>query len=89
MASEAWWGAVSQLIQAVAKRNGLPSNNHADLRQTASWIGAEIENPELPVWYNRTFALHRNFYRIVLTHDEVEDRSTYAAALLDSATKFA
>lgn len=89
LASEALWGATSQIVQAVAKRQGQPHENHTDFRKTASWLSTETANPNLTSWYSQSFALHRNFYRIVLSHDEVRDRSTDAIAFLNAARPFA
>ena len=89
LASEALWGATSQLVQAIAKHQGQPHENHTDFRKTASWLSNETANPDIPIWYSRTFALHRNFYRIVLSHDEVRYRSTFAIAFLDAARPYA
>ena len=40
-------------------------------------------------WFQRTYELHQNFYRIIMTRDEVVVRSRFAVALADAARPFA
>ena len=89
LASEAFWGMVAHLFQAIAEIRGMRHESNLDFRTIRDWLIAETQNHQLNESYERTYQLHRNFYRITLTPEEIETRSRHALALADAARPYA
>ena len=89
LASEAFWGMVAHMLQAVAERRGMKHETNLDFRDIKDWLARETGNDEARMWFSRTYELHRNFYRIIMTHSDIETRAQYALALADAARPFA
>ena len=89
LASEAFWGMVAHLFQAIAERRGMRHESNLDFRSIRDWLIAETRNHDLNESYELTYHLHRNFYRITLTKEEIEIRAQYALALADAARPYA
>ena len=89
LASEAYWGVVAHMLQAIAERRGMRHISNLDFKVIKNWLIEETRNDDLDDWYFLTYRLHQNFYRIVMTRDEVEICSRLALALADAARPFA
>lgn len=89
LASEAYWGAVAHVFQAIAERHGIRHDTNRDFEVIRDWLVGEVGDDALFRWFRLTYRLHQNFYRIIMTHDEVVERSRFAIALADAARPFA
>ena len=89
LASEAYWGMVAHMLQAVAERHGLKHTTNLDFRDIKDWLVAETGDSQLHRSFRQTYQLHQNFYRIVMTIDDIETRSPLAIALADAARPYA
>ena len=88
-ASEGFWGMVAHLLQAIAEIQGMRHETNLDFRVIMEWLVAETGNGQLNRMFRQTYDLHRNFYRIVMTREEIEIHSRVAIALADAARPFA
>ena len=88
LASEAYWGVVAHMLQAIAERRGMKHDSNLDFRTINDWLINETQNEELEDWYSTTYRLHQNFYRIILKRTDIETRSQYALNLADAARPF-
>ena len=89
LASEAYWGVVAHVLQAIAERRGMKHDSNLDFRTIKDWLINETRNHQLDRWYRQAYRLHRNFYRIILTRAEIETGAQYALNLADAARPFA
>lgn len=89
VASEACWGAVAHMLQAIAERHGLEHQRNRDFDDIVNWLVGETDDHGLRFSYSRAYRLHRNFYRIVLDEREVRDDASYAMDLVDRIREFA
>ena len=89
LASEAYWGVVAHALQAVAEQHGIRHSTNLDFQRISRWLISETQNPELADLYRESYNLHRNFYRVVLTHQEVRRYSQYALRLADEVRDYA
>lgn len=89
VASEACWGVVAHMLQAIAERHGLKHQRNRDFDDIVNWLVSETDDQDLRLSYSRAYRLHRNFYRIVLHEREVEDDARYAMDLVDRIREFA
>ena len=89
LASEAFWGTVAHIFQAIAELRGMRHESNLDFRTIKDWLVSETRNPELNEAYERTYQLHRNFYRIIMTREDVESRAQHAIALAHAARPYA
>ena len=89
LASEAYWGIVAHALQAVAERNGIKHSTNLDFERINNWLISETRNGQLDYWYDMSYRLHRNFYRIVFKQEEIRDLSRHALALADEIRDYA
>lgn len=89
IASEAYWGAVAHILQAIAERNGLRHWSNRDFGEIVDWLIGETGDSQLLFSFARVYMLHRNFYRIVLDEHEVRAHARYAIDLADRIRGFA
>ena len=89
LASEAYWGVAAHALQAVAERNGIRHSTNLDFRRIIDWLVLQTRNDELPVWFQRSYDLHQNYYRVVMSQQEVHDLSHYALRLAGEVRDFA
>ena len=89
LASEACWGVVAHMLQAIAERHGLSHWSNRDLDDIVSWLVGKTNDHGLRFPFACAYTLHRNFYRIVLVEDEVQDNARYAMDLVDRIREFA
>ena len=89
LASEAFWGVAAHMLQAVAERHGLKHTTNRDFEVINNWLSTKIGNEQTMSWFRRTYRLHQNFYRIVMTREDIEFRSKFALDLADAARPYA
>ena len=89
LASEAYWGIVAHALQAVAEQNGIRHSTNLDFKRIISWLISETQNGQIRIWFERSYRLHQNFYRIVMTHGDIRDYSQYALRLADEIRVYA
>ncbi|MEM2123168.1 MAG: PaREP1 family protein [Candidatus Bathyarchaeia archaeon] len=61
-ASEKAWGAASQIVKALAAREGRELRSHGELHAFVSKLGEEIGDPEVRRLWQSAGMLHQNFY---------------------------
>ena len=73
-AGEKSWGAVAQLVKAVAAHRGWRHNSHDSLRQAIRQIASELpdQEEEIRLGLVSAEALHGNFYELLLDRRETE-----------------
>ena len=89
LASEAYWGVVAHALQAVAEKHGIPHSTNLDFRRIIDWLVSETHNIELEDWFQRSYHLHQNFYRIVMNQEVIRDYSQFALRLADEIRVYA
>ena len=89
LASEACWGMAAHALQALAESHGLKHRTNLDFRDIKDWLVAKTGEQQINIWFLRAYELHQNFYRIVMTREDIESRSPHAIALADAARPFA
>ena len=89
LASEAFWGTVAHALQGAAERHGLRHETNMDFRDIKDWLVDETGDAQIHVWFLRAYELHQNFYRIVMTREDIETRTQHALAVADAARPFA
>lgn len=89
IASEAYWGTVAHMLQAIAERHGLRHWSNRDFGEIVDWLIGETSDSQLLFSFARVYMLHRNFYRIVLDEHEVQANARYAIELADGIRGFA
>ena len=72
-ASEKAWGAASQMVKAVAAKNGLELRSHGELHKFVSKISKERGDEEIRRLWRSAIVLHQNFYENCLPEDMVID----------------
>lgn len=70
-ASEKGWGAVAEMIKAVAELRGWEHNDHAKLHQVVGRVVDEAGDKEIFDLFSSATALHVNFYEDWSPHNEV------------------
>ena len=63
--------------------------SNLDFRTIKDWLVSETQNHALGILFLNAYQLHRNFYRIALTREEIEFWSQDALDLADAARPFA
>ena len=61
-ASEKTWGAASQMVKAVAAKNGLELRSHGELHKFVSKISKDRGDGEIERLWRSAIVLHQNFY---------------------------
>ena len=89
LASEAYWGVAAHALQAVAERHGIKHSTNLDFKRAIEWLITETGDNDLNGLFQRTYYLHRNFYQIVMTPEEVRENSQHALRLADQIRTFA
>ena len=72
-ASEKAWGAASQMVKAIAAKNGLELRSHGELHEFVSKISRERGDEEIRKLWRSAIVLHQNFYENWLPEDMVVD----------------
>ena len=72
-ASEKGWGAVAEMIKAVAESRGWQHNSHERLRRIASALAEETGDREMSTLFRVASDLHTNYYENWSPWPEVRD----------------
>lgn len=72
-ASEKLWGAVAQMVKAVAERRGWRHDGHRALGQVVSRLAQETGDHELSRAFAAAQGLHFNFYENTWPRKIIED----------------
>jgi hypothetical protein len=71
-ASEKAWGAASQIVKALAAREGRELRSHGELHRQAVKIAGETGDEEIRILWQSAGMLHQNFYENWLPPEMVE-----------------
>jgi hypothetical protein len=71
-ASEKGWGAASQILKAMAAKEGKELRSHRELWEYASGLRIRYGDEELGVFWREANTLHMNFYEDWMPLEEVE-----------------
>lgn len=82
-ASEKGWGAVTQLLKAIADRRDWEHNRHRHYLRIISRLRAETGDGDIRRLFNAASALHENFYENEMASADVADGLEDVAALLN------
>lgn len=82
-ASEKGWGAVAQMLKAVAEERGWEHNRHRHYLRIASRIRAETGDGEITKLLGAASLLHENFYEDELQTADVSDGLNNVETLID------
>ena len=82
-ASEKGWGAVTQLLKAIADRRGWEHNRHRHYLRIISRLRAETGDGDIRRLFSAASALHENFYENEMAFADVADGLEDVAALLN------
>ena len=72
-ASEKGWGATTQMLKAIAQKQGWDNSKHSDITQVIWDLRQETGDEKLSVLYSAASTLHNNFYEIKYPADYVGD----------------
>src|SRR5438128_12531423 len=70
-ASEKLWGAVAQIVKAIAAKNRWRHSSHRDLRAAISRLREQTGDPELLDLFAIAEALHANYYEDYMRPEDV------------------
>ena len=82
-ASEKGWGAVSQLVRALALVRNMELHRHRDVSAFVDSISAEIGDPTIYRQFSTAESLHANFYEGYMGYLSVHDGLGQAQELID------
>ncbi len=71
-ASEKAWGAATQIVKAVAAREGRELRSHSELHREVARIAGEVGDEEVRMLWQSAGMLHQNFYENWLPGEMVE-----------------
>ena len=81
--SEEGWGAVVQILKAVAKQRGWEHTRHRHHLVTTSRLRSETGDADIRRFFNSASALHENFYENTMEVSEVAEGFDDVEALMD------
>ena len=87
-ASEKGWGAVAQMMKAVAETRGWEHGRHRHLHRIASRLRAETGDGDIRRLFNTAGGLHENFYENQLTVEDIEQDLADVERLLQKLEAF-
>jgi hypothetical protein len=87
-ASEKAWGAASQIIKAIAVKEGRELRSHAALWEYADILAEKIKDSEFRYLWRTANALHQNFYENWMPPREVEFSIKDIKNLIEKLKKF-
>ena len=82
-ASEKGWGAVSQLVRALALVRNMELHRHRDVSEFVNGISAEVSDPTIYVLFGTAESLHANFYEGYMPYVNVHHALGQAQELID------
>ena len=82
-ASEKGWGAVAQILKAIAEQRGWEHDRHRHYLRITSRLRAETGDGEIRRLFGAASLLHENFYENEMQPDEVAESLDDVGAFLD------
>ena len=82
-ASEKGWGAASQMVKAIAVKQGWRHSRHKSLHQVARRLSEMTDDPDYRRLFDVADVLHSNFYDGFLDAEDVEGRLRDVGALVE------
>lgn len=86
-ASEKGWGAVAQILKAIAQERGWRQGSHRNLSEVVTRLASEAGEQRITELFNVANGLHMNFYENWLTNEAVEVGLGGVRELLDRLQK--
>jgi uncharacterized protein (UPF0332 family) len=88
-ASEKLWGAVAEIVKAVAETRGWRQSSHRELRSTVERLFNETEDRDLLLLFSVAESLHANFYENFMSDEVVTTHAEDARRLVSKLQNFA
>ena len=82
-ASEKGWGAVAQILKAVAEQRGWEHNRHRHFSRIASRLRSEIGHRDIVGFFASANLLHENFYENELSAHDIAEGLDDVESLVD------
>ena len=82
-ASEKYWGAVAEMVKAVAESRRWQHSSHRDLRNTVSRLFQETGDRDLLRLFSIAESLHANFYEDFMQPEDVRIYAEDAHVLVE------
>ena len=82
-ASEKGWGAVAQILKAVAEQRGWEHNRHRHFSRIASRLRSEIGDRDIVRFFATANLLHENFYENQLSAYDIAEGLDDVESLVD------
>lgn len=83
-ASEKIWGAVAEIVKAVAQQRGWNHHAHNYLSHAANYVGFALGRRDLVTIFAAASEIHTNFYEHQVFKDEVEVRLESARTFVEA-----
>lgn len=84
VACETYWGAVVHSLQAIAVSHGLSHRNHRDLFGVVNSLEHQSRGSGMVHDFRLIYNLHLNFYRVVLSGNEIREMTSVAEDFLEN-----
>ena len=88
-ASEKFWGAVAEVIKAIAAKRGVDIKSHGEIHRFITTLSKEVNDSELLRCFGLAGTLHQNFYENWLTLEMVVDYAEAVKSLVEKLKKLA
>ncbi len=82
-ASEKGWGAVAQMLKAIAEQRGWEHNRHRHLSRIASRLRSEVGDRDVVRFFATASLLHENFYENELSAHDIAEGLDDVESLVD------
>jgi hypothetical protein len=82
-ASEKYWGAMADMVKAVAEKRSWRHHSHREIRQAVRLLADEAADREIVQLFAVGEALHANFYENFMTQEDVSKHSIEAQSFID------
>ena len=82
-ASEKGWGAVAQMLKAIAEQRGWDHGKHRHLSRVASRLRSETGDRDVYRFYSVANDLHGNFYEDEMSAEDIAEGLDDVQALVD------
>jgi hypothetical protein len=81
-ASEKYWGAVAEIIKAVAATRGWRHSTHRELLNAVTHLAEEVNDREIARLFKLAESLHANFYENFMPAQVVSENAANVKALI-------
>jgi hypothetical protein len=82
-ASEKYWGAVAEMVKAIAEQRGWRHHSHRELREAVSRLADEMSDREVRRLFSIAESLHANFYEDWMQPEDVRTHADDAHAFVE------